>query len=364
MNRNAALDWFRGLLLVVMTVDHLPGLTRLYSFEALGFASAAEGFVFLSGFVAALVYGREPDPVRRRDQVFARVGKIYKYHLLLLFGILALSFLLPDYAAHWTGWLRPFDSHPTESLMLAFGLLYQPQFLDILPMYCVFLAVLPAALKLLRAGQGAWLLLGSFLIWLVGQGYTGSEAGLRDFFSFPFELGFFNLLAWQFLFFLGAYFGYRSRAGQFLVFTPASVFSALAVALFLYALRHQLAGFAGIPVGAATERSAMAWLRLVDVLVLAYLLAGLVRLAPALFRSAALEALGRNSLQVYTYHVLLVYLLSPLMRPWVEAYGWRADLGLTALAVASLSLPIYVYGWYQGAQERVSGVWQRWVAQA
>ena len=114
MNRQSALDGFRGLLLVVMTIDHLPGLFRLYSYEALGFASAAEGFVFLSGFVAAMVYGREADPLRCRTTVLARVRKIYKYHLVLLFGILALALLIPEYSEGWTRWLQPFDSRPEE----------------------------------------------------------------------------------------------------------------------------------------------------------------------------------------------------------------------------------------------------------
>lgn len=58
MKRDIGLDSLRGLLLVWMTLNHLGGPLHAYSFQTLGFFSSAEGFVFISGVVAGLVYGR------------------------------------------------------------------------------------------------------------------------------------------------------------------------------------------------------------------------------------------------------------------------------------------------------------------
>ena len=51
------LDALRGLMLVLMTLTHLP--TRLSSplGQPFGYVSAAEGFVLLSAYMAGLVYG-------------------------------------------------------------------------------------------------------------------------------------------------------------------------------------------------------------------------------------------------------------------------------------------------------------------
>ncbi len=56
MKRYWEIDALRGLMLVLMTVTHLP--TRLTDplGQPFGFVSAAEGFVLLSAFVAGLVY--------------------------------------------------------------------------------------------------------------------------------------------------------------------------------------------------------------------------------------------------------------------------------------------------------------------
>ncbi len=58
MERDIRLDALRGLVLAWMTLNHLGGPLQAYSFQTLGFVSSAEGFVFISGIVAGMVYGR------------------------------------------------------------------------------------------------------------------------------------------------------------------------------------------------------------------------------------------------------------------------------------------------------------------
>ena len=58
MNRDLSLDVLRGIMLIIMAADHFgePLFQHLYEFA--GYVSAAEGFVFLSGMLVALVYSR------------------------------------------------------------------------------------------------------------------------------------------------------------------------------------------------------------------------------------------------------------------------------------------------------------------
>ncbi|MBW8470508.1 MAG: OpgC domain-containing protein, partial [Thiobacillus sp.] len=55
--RRWELDALRGLMLVLMTLTHMPTMYSLPSGQPFGFVSAAEGFVFLSAFMAGRVYG-------------------------------------------------------------------------------------------------------------------------------------------------------------------------------------------------------------------------------------------------------------------------------------------------------------------
>ena len=65
--RDLRLDTLRGLLLVLITINHFGSwspeawwITQL-TWQPLGYVSAAEGFVFLSGFIFATVYLRYSD---------------------------------------------------------------------------------------------------------------------------------------------------------------------------------------------------------------------------------------------------------------------------------------------------------------
>src|SRR6266850_1480201 len=49
--RDSRLDAIRGLLLVAMTIVHLPGALGHFVFQSLGYFAEAEGFVFLFGFL-------------------------------------------------------------------------------------------------------------------------------------------------------------------------------------------------------------------------------------------------------------------------------------------------------------------------
>ena len=58
LQRDCRIDALRGICLIVMTCNHLPNPLHAITYQPLGFVSAAEVFVFLSGMVSAWVYGR------------------------------------------------------------------------------------------------------------------------------------------------------------------------------------------------------------------------------------------------------------------------------------------------------------------
>ena len=59
MQRDLRLDFFRGVALILIFIDHVPeNVLSWFTLQAVGFYDAAEVFIFISGFTAALVYGR------------------------------------------------------------------------------------------------------------------------------------------------------------------------------------------------------------------------------------------------------------------------------------------------------------------
>src|SRR5579875_19101 len=63
MNRRLELDAARGLMLVWITLTHLPTVISTYSNQPFGFVSASEGFIML----AALFSGRNYLKLALRD---------------------------------------------------------------------------------------------------------------------------------------------------------------------------------------------------------------------------------------------------------------------------------------------------------
>ena len=163
--RDIRLDLFRGLALWFIFVDHIPeNRFSAFTLQALGFFDAAEVFIFLSGYTAALVYGRSLDRngfVISTAQVYRRVWQLYVAHLFLFVVLSAIvSYVIgrfgsPIYAEELG--VGDFLTEPHVALVRALTLEFQPTFLDILPLYIVLLAAFPMVLVALR--RSTWLAL-------------------------------------------------------------------------------------------------------------------------------------------------------------------------------------------------------------
>jgi hypothetical protein len=213
-SRIAAVDFARGLVLVAMTIDHLPG-NVLEHFTPRNFAlsDSAEAFVFLSGLSVGLVYYRRTlaaglAPVAR--SCLERAGRLYGLHILMTLGALAIFA-----AAYWLGGFDDALIAPHgravvfhEPLRGALGvalLSHQLGYFNILPLYVVLMASAPAILALARFSPTAAL------------AAALSAYGAVKWFGFDLpnwpEPGgwFFNPLAWQLVFTLGVLAGVRWR---------------------------------------------------------------------------------------------------------------------------------------------------------
>lgn len=319
MSRRVELDALRGLLLVIMAINHLPTRLRAYTDQPFGFVSAAEGFVFLSAFVTGATYSRllsERGTRYVRARLWRRALRVYAYHI----GLLLFAFTVLATIAAATG--RPGLEHllafyfaaPGAALLGGSLLLYQPALFDILPMYVIFLAVSPALLAWLARGGARQLWLASFALWLAAQ--LGARSVLHGMLcrvtgvALPLDaLGAFDLLAWQLLWAAGLWLGF-DPSNTVAWRAPRFIIVAAALALLFTCWRHRWLGWLPVTpfVAVLLDKWHLGPLRLANFAALLVVAAHALLPALGRLRSRALAALGRASLQVFTAQLVVCVL--------------------------------------------------------
>lgn len=385
MRRLELLDGFRGYFLVFMLLNHLPFAGGLLLAKAnhaeLGFVQDAQGFVFLSGTIIGLYYMRLMQKGRIGDmdaKLAARVRELYWYHAGLLLLILTMAVLLPRSPEIWGRFMHELFEQPAANAAASLMLLYQPAYMDILPQYMVYLLVAPLLLRLIAAGRGQEVLVGSALLWLAVQlgWHLPLTEGLEDLVRMVlpgFTLrGHFNPLAWQIIFVTGMLLGAAEVQGRLdwqRWFGPhrtdlAKLALALLGVFLVYKLALTYGWISGAPAerfGRFSDRTEFGAVFLVNFTALAWLVTWLVvsgqestvraaqvagRFLNGLFRLRPLVFLGQHSLQVYAYHLVLVYALMAL-----DGYAGPFDEDtktlITLAGIASLGLPAWAHASWQ-----------------
>ncbi|HEV3175971.1 MAG TPA: OpgC domain-containing protein [Stellaceae bacterium] len=204
--RDLRLDFFRGLSLFLIFIDHIPGnVLSYFTLRSVAFSDAAEAFIFISGFTAAIVYGtvlHQRGFLLSSAQTYRRVWQLYVAHVFLFMIFTAeVSYTLnaadnPMYAEEMG--VGNFLNEPHVAIIQALLLRFQPTFLDILPLYIVMLAGFPLVILLIRR-HPLWALIPSALLYGAVQRWGWALHLYPD--EHPW---FFNPLAWQFLFVIGA----------------------------------------------------------------------------------------------------------------------------------------------------------------
>ena len=171
--RDLRLDFFRGLALWFIFIDHVPStVIGNLTFRNFGFSDATEIFVFISGYTAAIVYGaslRKNGFVYMLLQVLKRCWQLYSAHILLfVFFIAQITWVAIRFDnASFIEELNvaEFHENPEDSIIRALILRYRPVNLDVLPLYMVLLAALPPCLWLMARSLPLTLAL-SVALWL------------------------------------------------------------------------------------------------------------------------------------------------------------------------------------------------------
>lgn len=367
--RQWELDALRGLMLLLMTLTHMPtGFSPVLS-QPFGFVSAAEGFVLISAVLAGRVYGNRFERQgfgALRSSLWQRVRLLYLCHLALL--VLAFTLIawlgVVRHQGGVTGLLEFFFIDRTAAVAAALALLYNPPLLDVLPLYIVLMAVSPWLIAHGRRHGWRGLLCVSVLLWLAEQWGLGAWLhALAQGFGWPVpykDMGAFHLFGWQLLWVAGLWLGSRRGpwpAIRWWVWAPA-----LVLALTALVWRHMVGQdpMPGVPaVTALFDKWSLGPLRLLNLAVLVGLLLASAPLWRSLPRPVPLELLGRQSLPVFCAHIVIALFTLAFFGSVEVIRPWSTDLGLLAAAFAGLFAVALIAqwrdavgGWRSGLQVR------------
>ena len=345
-SRRWEIDALRGLMLVLMTLTHLPTALTSPLGQPFGFVSAAEGFVLLSAYMAGLVYGRlawRKSVVEMERAFWKRALKVYWCQaatLGFLFTVIAFIGVKVDQPAV-TDLMSFYLQRPFVALVSGLLLIYEPPLLDILPLYVLFMLASPWVLALaLRHGWGL-VMATSFGLWVLAQFGLGEWIydAANSFIPVPVpfhETGSFATYGWQFLWMLGLYMGASRNDPKARPFTFPNwaLVGAVFIAVTCMVWRHKVgqAPFeADVRLNLLFDKWLLGPLRLLDLIALAVLT---IRFGPTLAKRLPrlhyLETLGKASLPVFCAHLVVVLLTLSLFgakfdRPW-----WQDALLLIA----------------------------------
>src|SRR5262245_25548241 len=108
--RDARVDFFRGMALLFIFIDHIPGNSLAwFTLHNFGFADAAEVFVALAGYAAFFAYTKTFDAqgaAAGAARVARRIRDLYVAHIILLclcvggLALAARAFQNPLYFEH------------------------------------------------------------------------------------------------------------------------------------------------------------------------------------------------------------------------------------------------------------------------
>ena len=238
------IDFWRGLALITIFIDHIPGIVfENYTYRNVAISDAAEIFVFLAGWSLRIVEdkakARQQSAARMILRLESRAFTIYIAQIFVTAMALALTaagalYFSDALVLQWNNASAIFEI-PVEAMIGVAVMSHQMGYFDILPLYVALMAAAP--LIVLVDKVSPWFLLASSL----GVYCAALTFGI-NIPTWPVEdRWFFNPLAWQLVFVCG-----------YLVGAPAGLAG--------FARRHRLAtrlaALPGVALGAW-----LAWIR-------------------------------------------------------------------------------------------------------
>jgi len=349
IERDNRIDTIRGLLLIFMAIDHFGGWITNYTWQFYGYSSSAEGFVFLSGFVFALVYGRHASDLKMlTKKIFGRALTVYKYHFSLVIFLPLLALMIPFYKYNWQNMLEYFfiNGTPFKYIFSSSILLNQPTYMDVLPMYTVFILLSLPLILLFKKGYAVLALIICVIVWGIGQ-FVNPISFLSDYFFHNSYPGLFNIFSWQLIFFVGAFFGFYKKMGKSIRVLSNRYFiiSTFAIYIIILLSRYNFINL-GFDINSATERSNLAWFRLISFFSFAFVLSTILKTLPVKTKLPGIDFLGKHSLQVFSFHIGVLYFIIVPLGAGIgiyEGYGNIAYISAIIVFILSLFIPAYFH---------------------
>jgi hypothetical protein len=222
-------NWF-------LFLDHVPhNAVSLLTLRNFGFSGAADLFVFVGGYAAAITYARialERGFVVAATRIFKRVWQLYAAYIVLfviyvdLIGYVAAQTAAPDIINEFN--ITGFIDHPIRTLIYGLRLQAKPSNLEVLQLFIALMAFLPPVLF----GMLRWpnlTLAGSAALYVAADVFGWSLS------AYPEGTWFINPFCWQLLFVLGVWFALASKR-QLGIVASMQRFASLRIAALLYLL--------------------------------------------------------------------------------------------------------------------------------
>lgn len=363
--RDLRLDFFRGVSLMFIFLNHIPNnVVSWISSRNYGFSDATEIFVFISGYSVLLAYGaamQRQGFLLGAARIWKRAWQIYTAHIFLFVVFIAqiayLSLRYNEGLAEEMNIGEFFDA-PQMLMLQALVLKFKPVNMDVLPMYIALMLAFPPVLWVMNR-RPHLVLAASFLLWFVVQ-FTHWNLP-----AYPAGKWFFNPLAWQFLFVIGAWCALQRDAAPWRRLSARAMI-VLAVAYLIFSFLIVLTWIHApwsvyVPRWLSrliypVDKTELGLLRLLHFLSLAYIVIRAVSPGAAFLRwriSRPLILCGNHSLHVFCTGIFLSFAAHFILS--------EINASLTmqiAVSMAGMGLMIglaYLMSWYKtiesGAQD-------------
>ena len=363
------IDFFRGLSLIFIFINHIPDNAFSYlTSRTYTLFDSAEVFMFLAGYSAALAYySLVPQGLQAFSlKALRRTRSIWTYHLLLVASLMTAAYLIGN-AGIKTDYEIYIDKIQTDPVRVLLGtplLAFQAPLLDILPMYVMVMLFAPFLIWLRVQGEIA-LLAASGLMWMFAARFCPTIP------TMTYDVAWnFNPFCWQFLFAIGIAFGWRSRTNMPPVAAGGSrrvldiccglfvVFSACVLATIAFQTIDEPAANRLRAMYFSLNKKTLDLWRVVGLLATAYLVARLIAKDASWLRLRAVKwvsAAGASSLQIFALTVVLSFAGKFVVMAFDHSFLGDAittGSGLAIIILVALGLKADVF---RAALERLFG---------
>jgi len=304
--RNITIDIIRGFLLIIMTIDHFSH--QVISFY-IGYFSAAEGFVFISGIVMG-IYGiskyNSEGYLKLKSRLINRSLRIYKYHLLTVLFYFLFKAILNSSDTFFT--LSTLKAFNYKYFLWSSFLIFKPYGLDILPMYILFVSISPFVIKLITKNKIKLVLIFSIILWVLNLLFFDSFFTLWcSNLHIPLT-GAFSVLSWQLIFILGILIGYLVNSNYLNKYLDRKISIVISTSIFILFFSLKVGWIEAIDnnlISSLIARSALHPLILLNFFAVSHMVYYIIKNIRVGINFNSVSLLGQYSIQVFTFHLLL-----------------------------------------------------------